>query len=206
MTTISLFVNRYAAARHRTVVRGFLALVAVYFCLLFFIAVASVFGEAPSLAQQIRAYILLEGGEPENGDWGFSVLNTPEGFEFFRWAHVFPEPVSATLPDAGVTASVLAEHEADLEAERQAAKPAARKLYENQFFDLIDTLLILVDDVQEPTPKLGFPELQALIGQVHGADPGAAIDLTLNLLTIDAALKRYDLLWWDDAVRHDLGE
>ena len=96
--------------------------------------------------------------------------------------------------------------EGSLNQLRQAMKPPMRKYYENMFFDLIDELLVLTNNPQEPTPKLGFPELQGLINQIQSTDPTAAVNLSLNLLTIDAALKRYDMMWWDNAIRHDLGE
>ena len=86
----------------------------------------------------------------------------------------------------------------------QARKTPGQRVYENAFFDLIEELLIITDNVQDPVPKLGFPELQALIAQVQSVDPMAAVNLSLNLLTIDAALKRYNMLWWDNAVRHEI--
>ena len=115
-----------------------------------------------------------------------------------------PEPSEADLPSLEDAQQFLTEYDAALRLERQQAKPQAQKTYENAFFDLIDELLVLVDDPQDPTPKLGFPELQALIAQVQSVDPMAAVNLSLNLLTIDAALKRYDMLWWDNAVRHEI--
>ena len=114
------------------------------------------------------------------------------------------EPSEADLPSLEDALQIIADYDAALELERQQAKPQAQKTYENAFFDLIDELLVLVDDPQDPTPKLGFPELQALIAQVQATDPTTAVNLSLNLLTIDAALKRYDTMWWDNAVRHEI--
>ena len=114
-----------------------------------------------------------------------------------------PQPTEAQLPSEEYAAAAYAEIKSSA---AQAAKPLAQKQYENSFFDLIDTLLTLTGDPQDPTPKLGFPELQGLINQIQSTDPTTAVNLSLNLLTIDAALKRYSTMWWDDAVRHDLGE
>ena len=117
---------------------------------------------------------------------------------------VFPALVDKNTGLWVAITGTVAEAQAELDVKLNEVKPQAQKQYENAFFDLIDELLVLVDDPQDPTPKLGFPELQALIAQVQSVDPMAAVNLSLNLLTIDAALKRYDTMWWDNAVRHEI--
>jgi hypothetical protein len=86
-------------------------------------------------------------------------------------------------------------------------KSTEQKTYENGFFALTEELLTLTEDEragQEPPVKLGFPEIQTLIEAIQATDPMAAVNFSLKLLTIDAALKRYDTLWWDNAATHEL--
>ena len=157
-----------------------------------------------SLIDRIEMYVVTNGQPFSPGVlFGVYAENLDEvGF----WDYDLPFPTDENLPSAEEAAIWKADRIQSAEAARQAAKPLAQKQYENAFFDLIDTLLTLTGDPQDPTPKLGFPELQGLINQIQSTDPTTAVNLSLNLLTIDAALKRYDMMWWDNAVRHDLGE
>jgi hypothetical protein len=109
-----------------------------------------------------------------------------------------------SLPSDEDTLVLLQEFEVAKEAARQAAKPAERKAYENQFFTLIEELYNATGVTNQVTPKLGFPEIRELIDTVQASDPMAAVNYSLELLSIDAALKRYSLLWWDDAIQHDI--
>lgn len=84
-------------------------------------------------------------------------------------------------------------------------KTAEQKAYENAFYELTEQILTATSDPragQTPAVKLGFPEIQAMIEAIQVADPMAAVNLSLKLLTVDAALKRFSLLWWDNAVQH----
>jgi len=86
-------------------------------------------------------------------------------------------------------------------------KSTEQKAYESQFFQLTEELLTLTEDEragQDPPIKLGFPDIQILIEAVQAVDPMGAVNFSLKLLTIDAALKRYDMMWWDNAVEHTL--
>jgi len=89
------------------------------------------------------------------------------------------------------------------------AKSAERKAYENAFFARTEELLALLSDPragQAPPVKLGFVEIDALIGSIPEAQTLDAMRLALKLLSIDAALKRFDPLWWDSAETHPEGE
>ena len=161
---------------------------------------------AASFAERVEYYLALNGLEYSAERVLVQNWHSARAPEILRWDYDLPFPTEEVLPTAEEAAVWKAERIESAEAARQAAKPPMRKYYENMFFDLIDELLVLTNNPQEPTPKLGFPELQGLINQIQSTDPTAAVNLSLNLLTIDAALKRYDMMWWDDAVRHDLGE
>ncbi len=119
-------------------------------------------------------------------------------------------PLESDFLPEGEAALAVAEwaagREAALEAAHQASKPAARKAYENEFFAFVRLVLAAAGDPrasETPTPKLGFDELTPMIEGIQAADPMAAINLTLKGLSIDSALKRYDSMWWDDAVEHE---
>jgi hypothetical protein len=87
---------------------------------------------------------------------------------------------------------------ADIEAEQRAADLAAngtRYALQNQYMTLCGQLT-----GQAPC-KLGFAELQAIITAMQATDPATAMGLALQLLTLDAALKREGgLQWWDQCV------
>jgi hypothetical protein len=122
------------------------------------------------------------------------------------WKAGLGEPLVTDIPDASTASNILTQYYANQEAERQATKPLEQRQYENQFFALTEQLFNLTGVTNDVTPKLGFPELQAKIEQVQATDPMLAVNLSLKLLSIDSALKRYDTLWWDDAIQHVLGE
>jgi len=139
--------------------------------------------------------------DPETGDITF--IPAPEP--------VAPEPVTRvttrTLAPIQIrTPEAEAAWRAAKAVEAQAAKPLERKVYENQFFGLIEELYNVTGVTNQVTPKLGFPEIQSLIETVQATDPMGAVNYSLKLLSIDAALKRYDTLWWDDAIEHTLPE
>ena len=104
------------------------------------------------------------------------------------------------------------EEQAAVDAAEQAAidakKSAEQKTAENAFFTLTETILAAVEDEragQTPPVKLSFSEINALIKTIQGTDPMAAINFSLELLAVDAELKRFDILWWDKASKHEIG-
>lgn len=98
----------------------------------------------------------------------------------------------------GVNADVVVDDRltADIEADRQAAKPVALKAIENQF-------LAICEQLSGSRAKMGFAELQECIESLMATNQNAAVVLSLRLLTIDAAGKREGgLAWWDDIAWH----
>jgi len=161
------------------------------------------------LAARVRGYLAARGVDP---DESYRVIITPDAATDPRYQRLgawdfagIPEPTEDTLPTLAQAAADIAAFRTAQEAARQAAKPAERKAYERAFFDMTEQLLTLTSDPlagQEPPVKLGFPAIQTLIEALQTTDPMAAINFSLKLLTIDAALKRYDVLWWEDAIYH----
>ena len=83
------------------------------------------------------------------------------------------------------------------EQNRQASKSLELKKAENNF-------LLVCEQITGSKNKLGFDELEAIIGNLMTSSPELAVPLTLKLLTIDATGKRAGgLLWWDDIVWHE---
>ena len=78
------------------------------------------------------------------------------------------------------------------EAERQAAKDPGLKQLENQFVIYYSALGF----VEKP----GFEEIVALLNTWE--DKLKASEMGILGLSIDAAAKRYNMLWWDDCVYH----
>jgi hypothetical protein len=96
-----------------------------------------------------------------------------------------------------------------VERSKQETKPLEQRQYEKTFFELTEQLLTALDDPragQEPPVKLSFPEIDAILEQLFEADLATATRASIKLLGIDAALKRYNTLWWDDAIQHELPE
>ncbi len=95
------------------------------------------------------------------------------------------------------------------EAEIQFSKSPERKKLENDFFGFIQLVLLAADDPrkdQTPTPKLGFEELTPMIEGIKATDPMGAVMLTLKGFSVDSALKRYDVKWWDNVTEHAADE
>ena len=103
-----------------------------------------------------------------------------------------------------ITGTVV-EAQAELDVKLNEDKPAEQKAAENAFFTLTETILATVSDPragQTPPVKLSFSEINALIKTIQATDPMAAINFSLELLAVDAELKRFDILWWDKASTH----
>lgn len=102
------------------------------------------------------------------------------------------------------------EKDAILEAEvaaRQDEKTLEQKTYENQFFTLTEQLLTVSSDPragQTPPIKLSFPEIDSLIEALFNTDANTATRISVKMLSIDSTLKRYNVLWWDEVIQHDI--
>ena len=158
------------------------------------------------LVTQVKAYMVENGLDPDT----FGVRGAPaqivykDGEPELVWdvarLRNIPKPEEADFPED--PDAVLEAYYAAKEDARQAAKPVEQRVYENLFFDVSEQLFNLTGVTNAVTPKLGFPELQGMVEAVQAVDPMAAVNLSLQLLTIDAALKRHNPLWWEDAAVH----
>lgn len=82
------------------------------------------------------------------------------------------------------------------EEQRQLNKSLALKQTENAF-------LLLCEQLIGSKTKQGFDELNTVIKQLMSTNPSLAIQLSIELLSVDAAGKRCGgLLWWDDVIWH----
>ena len=127
--------------------------------------------------------------DPETGE---SVpVYTQVADKYLKWADSHLSPMltaERTARDDYDAAQVVV-----AEAARQAAKPTAMKASENDFLTLCASLGF--------TGKAGFDELGALLEGMEDQQQAAAI--SIKLLSIDAAGKRYDARWWDDCAWHE---
>jgi hypothetical protein len=172
---------------------------------------ASLSGE--SLSDRVKAYLALNGVDP---DLSYRVIITPNVFENPNFQVLGPwvfkslsKPTEETLPSLEESPQILADYAVLKEAARQASKPDAQKQYENAFFELTEQVLTLSEDDragQTPPVKLGFEELNTLLEALFDDNMAIATKLSIKLLSIDSALKRYNTLWWDDAITHELPE
>lgn len=125
-----------------------------------------------------------------------------------KW-NVPDAPIPDVLPSDEDTLLLLQEFEEVKNSQRQASKPLEQRQYENAFFALTEQVLTLSSDPrvgQTPPVKLGFDELNALLESLFDSDMATATKLSIKLLSIDSALKRYNTLWWDDAIQHEIPE
>ena len=82
-----------------------------------------------------------------------------------------------------------------------------RKRYENGYFLLVKSVLTLANDPRKdavPIPKLSFDELDAILDTLYEtpSTEKKANKLALKLLSVNSALNRYDIKWWDGATFH----
>ena len=86
---------------------------------------------------------------------------------------------------------------AEITAEQYAADLAAngtRYALQNQYLALCDQLTGGTNHV-----KLGFSDLEAIVKGLMATDPNTAVALSLQLLTLNAALVREGgVQWWDN--------
>ena len=143
-------------------------------------------------------------------DWEIGLRQYGDTIFIERWAVPgIPKPSEADLPSLEDALQILADYEAVREIARQEAKPLEQKTAENAFFTLTETILTFVSDEragQTPPIKLSFSEINGLIKTIQATDPMAAINFSLELLAVDAELKRFDVLWWDKAATHIIQE
>lgn len=166
-----------------------------------------------SYALRVKGYAALNGIDQSEFNYETGRLKLSangDGTGHVKWGIAeVPAPTDATLPTVEDAEIAIAAQAAAKEVARQAAKTLEQKTLENQFYTLISQALLAANDPRKDdvlVPKLGFPEITALIEVIEVGDAMAAVKLSLRLLTIDAALKRFTPLWWEDAIVHDLGE
>lgn len=183
-----------------------------FFVFLFFTnsSSAELYGE--NLSDRVRAYLALNDVNPYES---YRVIVTPSSENptlqsLGRWVFSsIPEPTEETLPSLADVPGILANYTSQKESQRQASKPLEQRQYENAFFALTEQVLTLSSDPrvgQTPPVKLGFDELNALLESLFDSDMATATKLSIKLLSIDSALKRYNTLWWDDAITHEIPE
>ena len=181
--------------------------------LLLFLAV-SLFAASPAIGEsyidRVRAYLVQQGQDPFKEDALVFRYDDESGYSIWRFR--FPgisKPEQQDLPSSEVAIQILADYEAVREIARQEAKPLEQKTAENAFFTLTETILTTVTDEragETPPIKLSFSEINGLIKTIQATDPMAAINFSLELLAVDAELKRFDILWWDKAATHTIQE
>ena len=91
--------------------------------------------------------------------------------------------------------------------ESQTAKTNGKKQYENGYFLLVKSVLTLANDPRKdvtPIPKLSFDELDGILDVLYEtpSTEKKANKLALKLLSVNSALIRYDINWWDSATFH----
>lgn len=114
----------------------------------------------------------------------------PAEEKYCKWVNDHLEPMTASERSER-DAYDVAQAEAE-ESARQTAKNATLKGIENEFITLC--LQLGFED------KAGFDELESVLESLSDRDQ--ARDISLKLLSIDAAGKRYSATWWDDCVWH----
>jgi hypothetical protein len=144
-------------------------------------------------------------------EWNLDIPRpTQEDLDAVADVDLVNRPASHALYQDGIWVARPAEEiQAEAESARQLSKPIEQRQYENTFFSLTEQLLTALDDPragQEPPVKLSFPEIDAILEQLFEVDLATATRASIKLLGIDAALKRYNTLWWDDAIQHELPE
>jgi hypothetical protein len=86
-------------------------------------------------------------------------------------------------------------------------KRTTRNAYENGYFQLVKAVLTLANDPRKntaPIPKLSFDELDAILDTLYEtpATEKRATKLAMKLLSVNAALQRFNVQWWNTAKEH----
>ena len=139
------------------------------------------------------------------------VYNPPDALKYAYGYRIVPQKpaipdgfteTSCVLGDGdGVTGAWIqtVRPTAEIEAEQRVADLAAngeRYALQNQYLTLCDQLTGGTHHV-----KLGFPQLQTIIGGLMQSNPNTAVALSLQLLTLNSALVREGgIQWWDNCV------
>jgi hypothetical protein len=76
---------------------------------------------------------------------------------------------------------------------------------------LVKAILTLANDPRKdeiPIPKLGLDELKGMLDVMYEvpSTEKKANKLALKLMSVNMALQRFDLQWWDNAVYHPEAE
>jgi hypothetical protein len=129
----------------------------------------------------------------KNYGWRIADETIPleEGYERI-WLQDWNDMDRALPLDTLISDRLERERLANLEANRD------RWLLENNFLLLCDSLTNTTEHA-----KLGFPEIEVIITGLMETNQTVAVQLSLKLLMLDSALKRYDLLWWDSCEWHN---
>ena len=158
-----------------------------------------------------RIIVTYEGKMPDDtGDYLVNNITDTKSLESFSLSTgtrigMFPALVDLTAKKWLPIDDTIVNIDIKLDTLIQESKSTDQKIYENKFFDLCKLILTTVGDPRatlEVTPKLGFNELSALIEGFEVTDFNASVKFSLKLLSLDASLKRFDILWWDNAIYH----
>jgi len=150
-------------------------------------------------------YIADNGGDHTTVFFGVDVTLTNDKSEFNLWnVDGVSKPINVasldSLEDATTWYNNLKEEEL------QNSKPTDQKTTENNFFTLTEQILTTASDPragQTPPVKLTFTEINTVIKTIQAVDAMTAVNFSLELLAIDAELKRFNTLWWDTASTHE---
>jgi hypothetical protein len=154
-----------------------------------------------------KAYVIQQGGNPDivnKRGSSITIFTTPEGdVSRVIWnVHKlgYPWPGVEALPNMDDALSIISEYE-----NRKHILPQQQQIAENKFFSLTELILTTLSHPragETPPVKLTFTHINELITQIKNTDPLTAVFLSLELLAIDAELKRFNTLWWDTAKTH----
>jgi hypothetical protein len=160
---------------------------------------------------------IITGAESEN--WpnviGATINATPEQAQAAGWRDVPEQPpleagytrVSSAFGEGdGVTGAwtVVDRLQQEIDAEQAAADLATnapRYVLENQYIILCDALRQALGQTAIRA-KLGFEELPPMMMMLKAGNKDAYESLRDALDMVNAALLRYDVRWWDNAVYH----
>lgn len=118
------------------------------------------------------------------------------------WEFNIPKPTEAMLPSESLATNIYL-------GQVQKNKQVPMKIYENAFYVLSKSVLQLAGDPRgdlpvAQIPKLSFDELNTILDALIDTTgkEKQANKLSLKLLSVNSALQRYDIKWWDNAVYH----
>ena len=120
---------------------------------------------------------------------------------------VFPSLVDTQTKLFVPIETTLAAAESRLTAVSQAVKTPERKSAEKKYYQLVKAVLTEANDPRKnitPIPKLGIDELADMLDAMYATNTKdkVIVRLSLQLLSLDAYLKRYSPTWWDSVIDH----